>query len=105
MTRKNLPNRRPSITIETEWDGHPISVTVGYHPKTGKVQEVFADTRKGGQMQETIRDACVLASKLLQHGEEPSELPKSLGRVPDYTGQEDYASPIGKIAEIVAAAA
>ncbi|MFA9231845.1 MAG: ribonucleotide reductase [Microgenomates group bacterium] len=105
MTRKTLPNRRPSITVEAEWSGHPFTVTVGYDPETGKASEVFADTAKGGQMQETIRDACVLASKLLQHGEEPADLPKSLGRVPDYTGAEDYASPIGKIAEIVAGAA
>ncbi len=105
MSRRQLPNRRPSITIETEWSGHPINVTVGYHPKTGKIQEVFADTVKGGQMQDTVRDGCVAFSIALQCGYDAALLPKSMARVQDYTGAEDYASPIGKIAEIVAGAA
>lgn len=105
MTRKTLPMRRPSETFETEWQGHKLTITLGYHPKTGRVLEVFADTAHGGQMQETIRDACVMISIALQCGYDPALLPKSMGRVPDYTGAEDYASPIGKIAEIVAMAA
>jgi len=54
---------------------------------------------KGGQMADTIRDACVWASLLLQYG--CTDLAKSLGRVPDYTGAETAASPLGVIAECV----
>lgn len=100
--RKPLPNRRPSITVETDWQGHPLSVTVGYNPKTGRISEVFADTANGGQMQAAVRDACVVASIALQHGATPAALAKSMTRVADYTGAEGPASPVGSILEIVA---
>ncbi len=102
MTRKQLPNRRPNVTVETDWDGHPLSITVGFHPRTGRASEVFADSAKGGQMADTLRDACVWASLILQSGMTPQELTKSLGRVPDYTGTERAASPLGVIAQVVA---
>ena len=100
--RQTLPNRRPNATMQTEWAGHPISVTVGFDPATRLVSEVFADAMNGGAMAETLRDACVWASMLLQHG--CTDLGKSLGRVPDYTGAEHAASPLGVIAECVALA-
>jgi hypothetical protein len=102
MTRKQLPNRRPNVTVQTDWDGHPLSITVGFHPRTGRASEVFADSAKGGQMADTLRDACVWASLILQSGMTPQELTKSLGRVPDYTGTERAASPLGVIAQVVA---
>ncbi len=104
MTRKQLPNRRPNVTVETDWDGHPLSITVGFHPRTGRASEVFADSAKGGQMADTLRDACVWASLILQSGMTPQELTKSLGRVPDYTGTERAASPLGVIAQVVSEA-
>jgi len=102
MTRKQLPNRRPNVTVETHWQGHAISVTVGFHPKHGTAMEVFADTQSGGQMQCAVRDGCILASVALQHGATPAELAKSMSRVPDYTGTERAASPLGVIAQVVA---
>jgi hypothetical protein len=102
MSRKQPPNRRPNTTVETDWQGHPITVTVGYHPRTGKACEVFADVLRGGQMADTLRDACVWASLILQSGMTPQDLTKSLGRVPDYTGTERAASPLGVIAQVVA---
>lgn len=99
MTRQTLPNRRPNITLQTEWQGFSISVTVGYDPATGLPSEVFADVLNGGHMAETLKDACIWASKLLQHG--CDDLCQSLGRVPDYTGAEHAASPLGVIAECV----
>ena len=103
MTRKTLPNRRPSMTVETQWQGHVIAVTIGYSPKTGKASEVFADTANGGQMQAAVRDACVIASIALQYGATPASLAKSMTRVADYTGAEGPASPVGAVLEIVAA--
>lgn len=102
MTRKTLPNRRPSITVETHWQGHALSVTIGFNPKSGQAAEVFADTASGGQMQAAIRDGCILASLALQHGASPAALAKSMSRVADYTGAEGPASPMGAIMEIVA---
>jgi hypothetical protein len=100
--RKTLPNRRPSITVETHWQGHLLQVTVGFNPKTGNVAEVFADTASGGQMQSALRDGCIIASIAMQHGATPSALAKSMSRVADYTGAEGPASPMGAIMEIVA---
>lgn len=102
MTRKTLPNRRPSITVETEWQGHRLSVTVGFNPKNGTASEVFADTASGGQMQAALRDGCIVASIAMQHGASPAALAKSMSRVADYTGAEGPASPMGAIMEIVA---
>lgn len=98
MTRTALPNRRPSQTHATAWEGHPITVTVGFHPATGQPMEVFADAEKGGHMQATIADACVIVSIALQHGIPPEALAKSLSRVPDMFGGGDLpGSPIGVI--------
>ena len=98
MTRTALPNRRPSRTHSTAWEGHPITVTVGFHPATGQPMEVFADAEKGGQMQATIADACVIVSIAMQHGIPPEALAKSLSRVPDMFGGGDLpGSPIGVI--------
>lgn len=105
MTRKTLPNRRPSVTVETHWQGHALSVTIGFNPKTGTVAEVFSDTASGGQMQAALRDGCIVASIAMQHGASPAALAKSMSRVADYTGAEGPASPMGAIMEIVAEAA
>ena len=108
MTRATLPNRRPNITRAVQWDGHEFSVTIGFDPATAHPSEVFADTAKGGQMQCTIADACVLISIALQHGITPAELAKSLGRVPVFTGEEGAtgpASPVGAVVEAIMAEA
>ena len=107
MTRAHLPNRRPSDTIATEWDGHPFTVTLGFDPESLAVREVFADTAKGGQMQSTLADACVLISIALQHGITPAALAKSISRCPDLLrgdGAELPASPIGTILDMIGTA-
>jgi hypothetical protein len=97
-TRAALPNRRPSRTVEAEWQGIPFSVTIGLHPSTAAPMEVFADTPKGGHMQATIADACVIVSIALQHGIPPEALAKSLSRVPElFTDGDLPGSPIGVI--------
>ena len=104
MTRATLPTRRPSETIATEWQGHPFTVTIGFDPATCQPREVFADTAKGGQMQATIADACVLVSIALQHGIPAPALAKSLSRVPDLFAGGDAdlpGSPIGVIVGVL----
>lgn len=106
--RQQLPNRRPNLTVQTQWGAHPIAVTVGLDPATAAPREVFADTAKGGQMQATIADACVLISIALQHGISIDALGKSLAREPDVMAGGDAnkaASPIGVIVEQIADAA
>ena len=108
MMRATLPNRRPSETFATDWQGHPFTVTVGRDPRSGRASEVFSDTVKGGQMQATIADACVLISIALQHGVPPAALAKSLSRVPDLingAGADLPGSPIGAIIAIIGGAA
>lgn len=77
--RRTLPTRRHCVTASTVWQGHPIEVSVGFDPATGGVVEAFADIAKGGQMQHTLSDACILASIAMQHGASLDELQKTLG--------------------------
>lgn len=100
--RQPLPERRPNFTVETAWNGHPITVTVGLR-LDGSPAEVFADTPRGGDLQASIADACVLISLALQNGLAPGELAKSLGRVPVLTepGAVAPASPVGAIVGVL----
>lgn len=104
--RNLLPHRRPSVTIQTEWQGHQITVTAGYYP-SGEIGEVFADVQKGA-LRAVLADACTIASIALQHGVKPEELNKSMGRIPvmewdaatqQMVESERPASPIGAVLE------
>jgi hypothetical protein len=104
MTRLALPNRRPSVVLEAEWESIPFSVTIGFDPATAMPRAVFADTLKGGQMQATLADTCVLISLALQYGIPAVALAKSLSRVPDVMeggGAEKHGSPIGVIVALI----
>jgi hypothetical protein len=96
MSRTRLPARRIADTRELFFDNMQFTVTVGVFPD-GRPGEVFARcARAGSQLDGLIDDACVLVSRLLQHGEAPSILLQSLGR----DGARP-ASVIGAIVEIV----
>ena len=104
MTRRRLPNRRHCITASTLWQGHDIEVSVGLDPATGDVVEAFADIAKGGQLQHTLSDACILASIALQHGATLDELQKTLGseRISvDGRAVVEPTSPIGAALQAV----
>ena len=94
--RQPLPARRQSETVTIFWQGHLITITAGYYDDW-RVGEVFADVERGGHMQATLSDACVLISIALQHGHTLATLSKSLAVMPDHTGTEQPASPIGAI--------
>jgi hypothetical protein len=103
--RKRLPDRRPNITLDIDWQGHPVTLTVGLCPATGLPREVFGNTAKGGHIAVTVADACVWASMLLQSGCAPAALGKSLGReaAPAWAGAQDApASVLGAIADALA---
>ena len=100
MTRSRLPQRRPAQTIEIEHGGLRFAVTVGFYPD-GRPGEVFTHGAKtGSTIDGLLDDACVLVSLLIQHGLEPPELAKSMGRL----GNEQPASVIGAVVDIAAAA-
>jgi hypothetical protein len=116
MTRNLLPNRRPCITLDTSWQGQPITVTVGYYPDTAQPGEVFADPILPGsrhaQIADIIRDTCTGLSVAMQHGTPPAAMAKSLGTAPVWEIQggemvqaEAPASPIGPILAAVMGAA
>jgi hypothetical protein len=97
--RQRLPDRRASITeyVEAQLDGGKtkrILVTVGFDD-AGQPREVFcADFKAGTAMHAVIMDACILLSRLLQHGDLPQDLYKALCDKPP--------SVIGAIACLVA---
>lgn len=112
MTRQPLPNARPSVTVTVHWNGHAFPVTIGFTWPDMRPAEVFADVAKGGDLQWSTADACVLISVALQHGIAPADLAKSLGRVPVWEWDEEAeamvevlrpASPLGAILEAIQA--
>lgn len=104
IVRHVLPARRPNATFDKDWNGHRFTVTVGFDPQTGRPMEVFADTPKGGQMQATLADTCVLISIALQSGVAPAALAKSLAKEPDpMRGSMGPASPVGAVMEVLLA--
>ena len=104
LTRMPLPARRPSLTFAADWQGHALVVTVGFDPDTARAREVFANTERGGDMQASLADACVIISVALQHGVAPQALAKSLGHVPDLlrgAGASAPASPVGTVIAVL----
>lgn len=84
MTRHRLPSRRPSDTHAIEFAGRTYRVTVGYY-HDGRIGEVFASGGKeGSHIDAMLSNACVLASVAMQHGVRPSELARSMLRVPAF---------------------
>lgn len=87
MTRQHLPNRRPSMTVRAVWKSemaeHPFHVTAGFEPESGAIREVFyADgQRTGSNLRDTVQDACILISLLLQHGATLEEIGRNLSVV------------------------
>ena len=82
------------------YDGTLYAVTVGFHPDTGKVCEVFTGGAKvGSSMDAILDDACILLSLLLQHSVAPAALARSMGRLGE--GGE-VASVIGMLTDLLA---
>lgn len=103
MTRTTLQTRRPNLTTDTVWQDHAITVTVGFD-LLGSPREVFANAQRGGAMQATLADACVLISIALQHDVSPADLSKSLQKVPEWVNGKKTdapASPVGAIIGVI----
>ena len=100
MPRERLPDRRPNQTTDMLFDGTCYAVTVGFHPDTGEVREVFTGgARVGSSMDAILDDCCILLSILLQHSVAPAALARSMGRL-GKGGQA--ASVIGALTDLLA---
>lgn len=99
--RKPLPNRRQSITVESEWANRPLTVSVGMNDE-GAIREVFADHAKVGSDGDAMLDDClVVLSLALQKGWTISEFKSHIGR--EGTDQmAPAASVLGYVIELSA---
>jgi hypothetical protein len=99
MSRRRLPDRRPSITKELIYGGNAYAVSVGFDPADCWRGEVFAHGAKvGSNMDGILDDACIALSLLLQHGVEPAALAGTMGRLGD---GRTPASIIGALADLL----
>ena len=100
MTRMRLPDRRFAETVALEHGGARFMVTIGFYPD-GRPGEVFTHgARSGSNLDALLADACVVVSRLIQHGAEPRDLAASMGRL----GSTEPASVIGAVVDLVARA-
>ena len=101
MSRERLPNRRQAETVALEHGGMNFEVTVGFYPD-GRPGEVFTHGAKAGStMDGLLDDACIVVSRLLQHGVTAADLVGSMGRL----GNAEPASVIGAVIDLVASTA
>ena len=84
MTRAHLPSRRLNQTCKVRYlfsSGQKemdILITVGYDERH-RAKEVFcADFKAGSDLHAIVMDACIPLSRLLQHGDTPDELARSM---------------------------
>ena len=100
MSRRRLPHRRPSLTVEIMHEGRLYAVVLGFDPADCWLGEVFAHGAKvGSAMDGILDDGCIALSLLLQHGVEPKSLAGSMGRLGDRVSP---ASIIGALADLIA---
>lgn len=91
-TRRDMPNRRRSFTLEYEKDGNRFRLAAGYYPD-GALGEVFLNVGKtSSALDVLVSDAAILTSLALQYGCPLSVLQHALKR----DGQGHAASPVGE---------
>lgn len=89
--REKLPDRRFSVNARVVWTKYNgkqtnIVATIGFDAN-GKPKEIFcADFKAGSDNQAIVMDACILVSRLLQHGDTLDELLGSMCSPPSLLG-------------------
>ena len=102
MSRTPLAARRPNVTITTDFNGQPLTLTIGL-TTDGQPAEVFADGfRYGSGQAAELSDACVVISIALQHGIPAASLARSLGTVPAWHHGELVDRPASVIGAVMA---
>lgn len=97
MTREKLPDRRSSLTIRVPYQSINLLLTVGWNAEDPerRLRGVFcASFSAGSDTQTIVVDACILLSRLYQHGDTPAEVAETL--------KSDTPSLLGTIARVVA---
>ena len=99
MTRRPLPVRRRSLTLDLRHGDADYSVSVGLYDD-GHSGEIFlAGGKSGSDMGGLLADLGVLLSRALQHGDSVEALAAGMGRL----GGEAPASLIGAVLDRLAA--
>lgn len=92
MTRDRPPDRRASLTtkVQVEMDGQTreVLVTIGFRDvhMTQPIEVFCADWKAGTSIHHIVIDACILLSRLMQHGDHPDDLARSLCDPPSVVG-------------------
>lgn len=93
MSRIKPGSRRPNITRPVTFTGDggaeiKILITIGYSTAVPDAAiEVFCASFKAGtQLHAIVMDACILFSRLLQHGDTPAELAAAMCEPPSLLG-------------------
>jgi len=83
--RRANQTRRVTFTVEGGKEVH-VLITVGFDEE-GEPKEVFcASFKTGTTMNSIVMDACILFSRLLQHGDLPPDLLASMCQPPSLIG-------------------
>lgn len=112
MTRRKIPNRRPSMNRKVE---RPVSfadpmagestffLTIGFDPKSLSPVEVFyaEGFRTGSDLEFLMIDACIVISLALQHGIPAKAMNGSLSKRRLPNGEEVDASLLALILRAV----
>jgi hypothetical protein len=100
--RRVLPSRRPCITVNAEYNGMPLVVTIGVDPATGAAMEVFAHgPRYGADLTRILDDHCTIASNAMQYGAPPEALAKACGTVPVIEDGHEATAPASAIGVVM----
>jgi hypothetical protein len=77
--RERLPNRRGSLSISFEFEGHRYRATAGRFAD-GRLAEIFLDVpgKLGTPLQANANNSAILASLCLQHGAAPETIRHSV---------------------------
>jgi hypothetical protein len=79
--RTRLPDRRASVIFSFEFETHRYRATISRFDD-GSIAELFLDADKfGSGLQHHASTSAILASKLLQFGEPPEAISRSVGGV------------------------
>jgi hypothetical protein len=97
-TRRRLPNRRRSTTLNLEDAGLRYKITASYFPGSNDLAEVFISNHKAGNAADVAaRDCGILISLLLQHGCDARTIARALSRNNDGSASGVAAAALDKI--------
>jgi hypothetical protein len=77
--RRRLPNRRASVALAFEHNGHRFRASVSRFPDDGTPAELFLHAARADSAIDAVAaDAAILISLLLQYGAQPDQIAHAL---------------------------